>query len=101
MSEKIDEIENIKEKLAKKTSNNEILITNLERNRNISTLSKIAEKTNDISSITGHKALFVLKHEHEQNSIKNIPVIYTWELDNMEKNKDLEKLIKERENEGE
>ena len=98
LSDKIDEIEQIKRKLDKKT-NNEILITNLERNRNINTLTRIAEKTNDISSITGHKALFVLKHEHEQKSIKNIPVIYTWELENMEKNRDLEKLIRERENE--
>ncbi|RAP49546.1 MAG: transcriptional regulator [Methanosphaera sp. SHI613] len=101
LSEKIEELEQIKRKLNEKTKKNELLITNLERNRNINTLTKIAEKTNDISSITGHKALFVLKHEHEQKSINNIPVIYTWELENMEKNKDLQKLIKERENEAE
>lgn len=99
LADKIEEIDRIKKKIENKSKENEILITNMERNRNITTLTKIAEKTNDISSITGHKALFVLKHEHEHNSIKNIPVIYTWELESMEKNKDLHKLIKERKNE--
>ena len=93
---KLDEIEKIRNEINKRTKNNEILITNMERNRNTKTLENIANKTDNIASITGHNALFVLKHEQTNDSIKNIPAIYTWELENMDSIIDLKKLIDER-----
>lgn len=100
LSEKLDEIEKIQKSLNKKINNHELLITNMDRNRNKKTLEKMAEKTSDIAAVTGHNALFVLKHEQENNSINKIPAIYTWELEDMEKNSELKKLIDERKKEA-
>jgi len=96
LQDKINEIEELTNEISKKTQQNHILITNMERNRNQEKLDKIAESTDDISSVTGHDALFVLDNTHENNSINKIPAIYTWELKDMEKIEELQKLIKER-----
>ena len=96
---KLDEIEKLKSEINKKSSTQDLIITNLEKNRSNKMLNNIAEKTNDIASITGHKALFVLNHEHENNSINSIPAIYTWELKDIEDIKELKKMINERKEE--
>ena len=101
LENKLDEIEKIRAEINKKTTNNNILITNLERGRNEKTLNNIAHKTQDISSVTGYDALFVLENEHEKESINKIPAIYTWELKDMSNIEDLLKLIKERKEEAE
>ena len=101
LENKLDEIEKIRAEINKKTTNNNILITNLERGRNEKTLNNIAHKTQDISSVTGYDALFVLENEHEKESINKIPAIYTWELKDMSNIEDLLKLIKERKKEAE
>jgi len=100
IEEKLIEIDKLRNEINKKSSDTEILLTNMDKNRNNKTLDLIAEKTNDIASVTGHKALFVLKREHEGNSIKSIPAIYTWELEDMEQISELKKLIDERTNES-
>ena len=100
LENKIDEVEKLRNELNKKINNN-ILITNLERNRNEKTLNKIANKTEDIANITDHDAIFVLEHEKDKDYIKKIPAIYTWELNDMDNIEDLIKLIKERKEEAE
>lgn len=101
LENKLDEIEKIRAEINKKTSRNDILITNMERRRNEKTLTNIADKTEDISSVTGYDALFVLDKEHDIESINKIPAIYTWELKDMSNIDDLLKLIKERKKEAE
>jgi putative transcriptional regulator len=100
LENKLDEIEKIRAKINKISSNN-ILITNMERGRSEKTMNNIANKTQDISSVTGYDALFVLENEHDTESIKKIPAIYTWELKDMTNIEDLLKLIKERKEEAE
>ena len=101
LEDKLDEIEKIRAEINKKTNSNNILITNMERGRNEKTLTNIANKTEDISSVTGYDALFVLNKEHKKESINKIPAIYTWELKDMSNIDDLLKLIRERKREAE
>ncbi len=101
LENKLDEIEKIRAEINKKNHENNILITNMERGRNEKTLNNIANKTQDISSVTGYDALFVLEKEHNKESIKQIPAIYRWELKDMDSIEDLLKLIKERKDEAE
>lgn len=101
LENKLDEIEKIRAEINKKSNANDILITNMERGRNEKTLTNIANKTEDISSVTGYDALFVLDKEHDTESINKIPAIYTWELKDMDNIDDLLKLIKERKKETE
>jgi putative transcriptional regulator len=63
LENKLDEIEKIRAKINKISSNN-ILITNMERGRSEKTMNNIANKTQDISSVTGYDALFVLENEY-------------------------------------
>lgn len=101
LENKLDEIEKIRAEINKKSKDNNILITNMERGRTENTLNNIAKKTQDISSVTGYDALFVLENEHDLENIKKIPAIYKWELKDMDTIKDLLKLIKERKEEAE
>ncbi|MBQ6219403.1 MAG: transcriptional regulator [Methanosphaera sp.] len=101
LENKLDEIEKIRAEINKKSKDNNILITNMERGRTEKTLNNIAKKTRDISSVTGYDALFVLENEHDKENIKRIPAIYTWELKDMDNINDLLKLIKERKEEAE
>ncbi|MBR0473088.1 MAG: transcriptional regulator [Methanosphaera sp.] len=101
LENKLDEIEKIRAEINKKTRENHILITNLEKGRNTRTLNNIANKTRDISSVTGYDALFVLENKQDKENIEEIPAIYTWEIKDMENIEDLLKLIKERKNEAE
>lgn len=101
LENKLDEIEKIRAEINKKSKDNNILLTNMERGRTEKTLNNIAKKTQDISSVTGYDALFVLENEHDKENIKRIPAIYTWELKDMDNINDLLKLIKERKDEAE
>lgn len=101
LENKLDEIEKIRAEINKKSKDNNILLTNMERGRTEKTLNNIAKKTQDISSVTGYDALFVLENEHDKENIKRIPAIYTWELKDMDNINDLLKLIKERKEEAE
>ena len=101
LENKLDEIEKIRAEINKKTRENHILITNLEKGRNTRTLNNIANKTRDISSVTGYDALFVLENKQDKENIEEIPAIYTWEIKDMKNIEDLLKLIKERKNEAE
>lgn len=100
LENKLDEVEKLRAEINKRSKNNDILITNMERNRNEKTLNKIANYTEDIASITGNDALFVLENQKNNEFIKKIPAIYTWELKDMDKIEELLKLIKERKKEA-
>lgn len=101
LENKLDEIEKIRAEINKRSKENNILITNLEKRRNEKTLQNIANKTQDISSVTGYDALFVLENEYKKENINEIPAIYTWEIKDMTSIDELLKLIKERKNEVE
>ncbi|MCI5867236.1 MAG: transcriptional regulator [Methanosphaera sp.] len=101
LEDTIDEVEKIKKEINKKTVRNNILITNMERQRNEKKLNEIAEQTKDIAQITQNEALFVLEDSKDTKVVKNIPSIYTWELENMDSFEDLKKLLKERKQEVE
>lgn len=98
---KLDEIEKIRAEINKKTGENHILLTNMERGRSQKVLKNIAQKTRDISEVTGYDSLFVLEKEQNQDFIEKVPAVYTWELKDLENISELLKIIKERKDEAE
>lgn len=72
------------------------LIANVEKNRNQKTLKKMAIHLKDLSLITSSAPVFIINNEKITNSIGEIPVIKSWEIDEFENPKELLKLIKER-----
>lgn len=101
LEDTIEEVEKLKSEINKKTQRNNIIITNMERKRDVNKLNKIAEQTSDIAKITKNEAIFVLNDTKDDKNIRKIPSIYTWELKDMDNFEDLKKLIKERKKEVE
>ncbi len=80
-------------KLAKKDST---VITNLEKNRNQQVLKRMALNVKDLSGITGTDAVFLLEDKKPLKCIEGVPVVYNWEIKEMEDSKDFLKLVRER-----
>lgn len=72
------------------------LIANMDKNRNIKTLKKMAIPLKDLSLITSSDSFFVIKNEKFKESIDGIPVIKSWELKEADDTNDFIKMIKER-----
>lgn len=72
------------------------LIANIEKNRTPKTLEKMAVPLKDLSLITSSDSVFIVDNEKISDSIGEIPVIKSWEINEFESSKDLLKLIKER-----
>ncbi|WP_409199770.1 transcriptional regulator [Methanobrevibacter sp. DSM 116169] len=72
------------------------LMFNMEKNRKIKTLEKMAISLKDLSNITSSEPAFIIKNEKLKESIDGIPVIKSWELKEFGNSKDLLKVIKER-----
>lgn len=72
------------------------LIANMDKNRNIKTLKKMAVPLKDLSLITSSDSFFVIKNEKFKESIDGIPVIKSWELKEADDTSDFIKMIKER-----
>ncbi|WP_295723370.1 transcriptional regulator [uncultured Methanobrevibacter sp.] len=72
------------------------LIANMDKNRNIKTLKKMAVPLKDLSLITSSDSFFVIKNEKFKESIDGIPVIKSWELKEADDTTDFIKMIKER-----
>ncbi|MDO5850939.1 MAG: transcriptional regulator [Methanobacteriaceae archaeon] len=98
LADGLDEVKSLQEKIMKKSSK-DLLLTNLDKNRDNKTLNKMSLKLEDIANITENDALFVLEHEKDETIINNVPIIYKWELKEMDSSKDVLKLIKERKSE--
>lgn len=72
------------------------LIANMDKNRNIKTLKKMAVPLKDLSLITSSDSFFVINNEKFKESIDGIPVIKSWELKEADDTTDFIKMIKER-----
>jgi len=88
--------------LAKKETDNKFkkkdstVITNLEKNRNQQVLKKMALNVKDLSGITGTDAVFLLEDKKPIKCIEGVPVVYNWEIKEMENSKEFLKLVRER-----
>jgi len=85
-----------KESVDKSTKNNSTVITNLEKNRNQHALKKMALNVKDLSGITGTNAVFLLEDKKSLKCIEGVPVVYNWEIKEMENSKEFLKLVRER-----
>lgn len=74
------------------------LIADLEKNRNIKTLKKMAIPLKDLSLITSANPFFIIKNDKFKESINGIPVIKSWELKEADDSSKFLKLVKERAN---
>lgn len=85
-----------KETENKSTKNDSTVITNLEKNRNQQALKKMALNVKDLSGITGTNAVFLLEDKKSLKCIEGVPVVYNWEIKEMENSKEFLSLVKER-----
>ncbi len=72
------------------------LIANMDKNRNIKTLKRMAIPLKDLSLITSSDSFFVINNEKFKESIDGIPVIKSWELKEADDSTDFIKMVKER-----
>lgn len=75
-----------------------ILLTNLEKNRNKQALKKMALNVKDLSDITKKEAVFIMESKRIVECIEGIPAVNTDELCEMENCREFIQLLKERKN---
>jgi len=80
----------------KESKDAEPLMANLDKHRNQKLLAKMAVNLRDLSNITGTEAAFILESRRDLNSIKGVPVVHHWEMEELKNSKDFMKLLKER-----
>ncbi len=85
-----------KETESKFMKNEGTVITNLEKNRNQQALKKMALNVKDLSEITGTDAVFLLKDKKSFKCIEGVPVVYNWEIREMENSKEFLSVVRER-----
>lgn len=61
----------------------EPLITDLEKNRNHKVLEHMAINLKDLSRVIGSEAVFIFKKKRTKECIDGIPVIHSWEIEEM------------------
>lgn len=72
------------------------LITNLEKNRNQNVLKKMAVNVKDLSGVTGTDAVFIMEGKKKLTCIEGIPVVHSWEMEEMETSKEFLRVVRER-----
>ena len=72
------------------------MITNMEKNRNQTILKRMAINVKDLSGVTGTDAVFILKNKKPLSCIEGVPVVHSWEMDEIESPGEFLKIIKER-----
>lgn len=75
-----------------------ILLTNLEKNRNSQILKKMALNVKDLSDITQKEAVFIMESKRIVECIEGIPAVNTDEICEMENCREFIRLLKERKN---
>lgn len=75
-----------------------ILLTNLEKNRNKQALKKMALNVKDLSDITQKEAVFIMESKRIVECIEGIPAVNTHEICEMQNCREFIRLIKERKN---
>lgn len=78
--------------------NENILLTNLEKNRNNQALKKMALNVKDLSYITKKEAVFIMESKRVVECIEGIPAVNTDEICEMENCREFIQLLKERKN---
>jgi putative transcriptional regulator len=76
--------------------NDSTVITNLEKNRNLQALKKMALNVKDLSGITEADAVFLMDGKKSLKCIEGIPIIYNWEIKEMENSKEFLSIVRER-----
>lgn len=75
-----------------------ILLTNLEKNRNKQVLKKMALNVKDLRDITQKEAVFIMESNRIEECIEGIPAVNTHEICEMQNCREFIRLIKERKN---
>ncbi|HTX61177.1 MAG TPA: transcriptional regulator [Methanobacterium sp.] len=75
-----------------------ILLTNLEKNRNKQALKKMAINVKDLSDITQKEAVFIMENKQIVECIEGIPCVNTQEICEMKNCREFIRLLKERKN---
>ena len=75
-----------------------ILITNMEKNRNKQVLNKMALNVKDLSDITQKEAVFIMESKQLIECIEGIPAVNTHEICEMQNCREFIRLLKERKN---
>ena len=78
------------------SENDNTLLTNLEKKRNKQVLKKMAVNVKDLSDVTQSEAVFILENKHKMECIEGIPVIHTWEMDEIENCREFLRILKEK-----
>ncbi|MGV8143611.1 MAG: transcriptional regulator [Methanothermobacter sp.] len=80
------------------TEKENVLLTNLEKNRSKQMLKKMAINVKDLSDITQKEAVFIMESKKMVECIEGIPAVNTNEIGEMKNCKEFIRLIKERKN---
>jgi len=78
------------------SENDNTLLTNLEKKRNKQVLKKMAVNVKDLSDVTQSEAVFILENKRKMECIEGIPVIHTWEMDEIENCREFLRILKEK-----
>jgi putative transcriptional regulator len=78
------------------SENDNTLLTNLEKKRNKQVLKKMAVNVKDLSDVTHSEAVFILENKRNMECIEGIPVIHTWEMDEIENCREFLRILKEK-----
>ncbi len=78
------------------SENDNTLLTNLEKKRNKQVLKKMAVNVKDLSDVTKNEAVFILENKRKMECIEGIPVIHTWEMDEIENCREFLRILKEK-----
>jgi len=74
----------------------EPLITDLERNRNQKVLQKMATNLKDLSDVIGTDSVFILEKKLDVECIDGVPVVHSWEIEEMKGPAEFLKMLAER-----
>jgi putative transcriptional regulator len=80
----------------KLTSTKDPLITDLERNRNQKVLNKMATNLKDLTDVIGTDSVFILEKKPDVECIDGIPVVHSWEIEEMKSPAEFLKILAER-----
>ena len=82
--------------LAKELKLDSTVITNLEKERDPRTLKRMAIPLRDLSLVSGSDSVFIIDNPRIKENLEGIPVIKSWEINDMESSREFLKAIAER-----
>ncbi|MGB9837489.1 transcriptional regulator [Methanothermobacter sp.] len=82
--------------VAKEMEFERTVITDLEKGRDSRTLRRMAVPLRDLSLISGSESVFIIDSPRIRENLEGVPVIKSWEINDMESSRDFLKVIAER-----